>query len=269
MLQSTAGSYAFGSFQSNESELRRLKRQAEIARDLEHRMWRRVGLAQGMNVLDLACGPGVTTLELARVVNPGHVLGVDVSEALLDEAREELRRTPMSNVSFQQGDVYALDLGDQRFDFAYARLLFQHLEAPVEVAENVLRVLEPGGMFCVVDVDDEWLTLHPRPSSFKAFTRWAAAGQRQRGGDRNVGRKLGTYLHRAGFTEVHTFVEVLTSHDIGLETFLDITTGFKHEQVSGEYREFARNALEEIYSVLDEPHAWGAVGVFVATGKKP
>ncbi len=268
-MQNTAGSYAFGSFDSNELELRRLRRQAEVARDLERQVWRRAGLERGMDILDLACGPGLTTVELARLAAPGQVVGLDLSEDLLEEARDLLRCSPIENVTFVQGDVYELDLDGREFDFAYARLLFQHLEDPVVVAENLLDVLKPGGRFCVVDVDDEWLMLHPRPSSFKAFTRWAAAGQRRRGGDRNVGRKLGPYLQEAGFVDVESFVEVLTSHDIGLETFLDITTGFKHEQISGEYREFARNALDEIYSVLEDPQAWGAVGVFVAVGRKP
>lgn len=265
----SAGSYAFGGFCSNDRELERLTLQATVALDFEAEIWRRVGLRPGMKVLDLACGPGLITRELAKVARGGVVVGVDVSPELLEEARHRLREDPVPNLLFQLGDVYDLNLPNDTFDFVYCRLLFQHLRDPLAALQSIVRTMKPGGKLCIVDVDDDWLTLHPRPASFRAFTRWAASGQRRRGGDRNVGSKLDAYLRRGGLVNVDTFVKVMRSCDIGLRNFLDITTGFKHEQISPEHRAFALQALDEIYAVLDDPYAWGAVGVFVASGVKP
>jgi len=83
-----------------------------------------------------------------------------------------------------------------------------------------------------------------------------------------VGSKLGLYLAEAGFQEVQLEVRPITSHEIGLELFLDLTTGFKHEQLAARHASFGAQALADIYEILEVPSAWGAVGVFVATGTR-
>ena len=75
-----AGSYKFGTFEKNAEELARLKMQATVAIDMERDAWKTAGLKPGMNVLDLACGPGFIGCELARAVENGTVTGVDISE---------------------------------------------------------------------------------------------------------------------------------------------------------------------------------------------
>jgi len=78
-----AGSYKFGKFEKNAEELARLKLQATIAIDTEREAWKDAGLNPGMNVLDLACGPGFTACELAKFVGDGTVTGVDINEELI------------------------------------------------------------------------------------------------------------------------------------------------------------------------------------------
>jgi SAM-dependent methyltransferase len=267
-MTNDAGSYAFGAFHENERELDRLKRQAKVALKLEQAIWARAGLKPGTHVLDLACGPGVISCELARAVGPeGTVLGIDYSADLLLEAERLRVSEGLTNIAFQQGNVYQLQLAPRSFGFVYARLLMQHLADPAAALAGLRGVVECGGIVCLVDIDDSWLCLAPELEAFTSFTRAAAEGQRQRGGDRHVGRKLGPLLHSAGFHDVHTEVQVITSHDIGLRTFLDITTGFKREQIPPERREAAEAELEAIYGLLERPEAWGAVGVFVATAR--
>lgn len=267
MKPSDAGSYQFGHFRENQTELDRLKRQASVTRDLETNLLKQAGLAPGMRVLDLACGPGLISCALAEICSPGEVLGVDISPELIEEARALQAKESIGNLSFQTGNVYELDLPQSSFDFVYARFLFQHLEFPERAVSNILRLLKPGGVFCAVDVDDEWLMLHPAPKEFSAFTQRAAEAQASHGGDRFVGRRLGQYLHGTGYRDVQTHVQVVTTHELGIKAFLDITTGFKKEQIGAEQQEFAEQALEDIYSVLEQPYAWGAVGVFVVTGR--
>lgn len=263
-----AGSYAFGEFRENAAELTRLKQQGRVAEQLELDGMRRAGLQPGMRVLDLACGPGVVTMQLARLAHPGLVTGVDLSEDLLGEARQLARAEGAVNVEYACANVYELTLPDHTYDFVYARLLFQHLEFPERALAQVCRVLKPGGILCVLDIDDGWLTLDPEPNSFGPFTRAAAEGQQQHGGDRFVGRKLSALLTKAGLEQVVVDIRSLTSHDIGLKNFLDITTGFKREQIAAPPGVVTAQ-LADIYGIVEVPHAWGAVGVFTATGRTP
>jgi len=83
-----------------------------------------------------------------------------------------------------------------------------------------------------------------------------------------VGRRLPGYMHDIGFEQVRLDIITLSSFDIGLKNFLDITTRFKVEQIPGEQQEEACKRLEKIYTVLDKPFAWGMVSAFVASGRK-
>jgi len=268
MSDNSAGSYAFGTFDENQGELARLKQQAAIVSEMEGRVLREVGLKAGMRVLDLACGPGVVTTLLAEMVTPADVIGVDLSEDLLNEARAYLKSRGTTNATFQQGDVYSLDESLGLFDFIYTRFLFQHLADPKQALSKILPRLSPGGRLCVVDIDDAWLTLHPEPAGFQRFTKRAAEGQSRSGGDRNVGRKLGGMLQEAGLEQVDVHVTTVNSHQLGMRNFLDITTGFKKEQVAEEHVKAAMEDLEEIYKCVAMKDAWGFVAVFVAIGTK-
>ena len=264
-----AGTYAFGAFDENSKELKRLSHQASIALDLERKLWKDCGLTDGMKAIDLACGPGITSSAIAELIPGGQVLGVDISQELIDVAKANNQKNPLDNLSFQTGNVYDLDLKENSFDFAYSRFLFQHLEHPVKALRNVLRILKPGGIYCIADVDDGWLMVYPELKAFSSFTSAAAQNQRKNGGDRFVGRKFSAYFKEAGFTQVNQFVVPITSEDIGMKNFLDITTGFKLEQIATDKKEQSKKELEKIYSLVDDPGSWGAVGVFVGKGIKP
>ena len=106
---SDAGSYKFGKFEKNTEELERLKLQATIALEHEQAIWKEAGLKNGMQVLDLACGPGFTACELAKAVGDGHVTGVDINEELIATAHQAKESEGVENVSFQLGNLYDLD----------------------------------------------------------------------------------------------------------------------------------------------------------------
>lgn len=268
MSKDQAGSYAFGQFQQNEAELTRLKTQAAAAQALEQAILTQAGLRPGMRVLDLACGPGIVSCLLARMVGQGQVLGLDLSPELLVEAEAAARRLELDNLSFSQGNVYGLELADASFDFIYARFLFQHLEQPQQALAEAMRVLKPGGILAIADVDDGWLCLHPEPDAFRSFTSRAAALQSKSGGDRLVGRKLGTYLSEAGFGQVGVKVNTVTSADLGMKGLLDLITGYKFQQLLAEDPDLATSERDQIYSILNTPLAWGFIGIFVGTGTK-
>lgn len=243
--------------------------QAEVGLALERQIWADAGLGPEMRVIDLGCGPGVVSAAMAEMVQRGSVHGIDASSELLAQASRVQELRGVRNLQFSKGDVYELSPTLKDYDFAYARFLYQHLSEPERATTQLRRVLAPGGIACLVDIDDAWLMLQPEPDGLASFLQSAKRGQSERGGDRNVGRKMAGYLSKAGFVDVETKVKVVTSHDIGLDMFLKITTNFKHEQVLDADQQFAKRMLEDIQAFAKTPGAWGAVGVFVATGRKP
>ena len=107
----------------------------------------RLDLRPGQLVIDLGCGTGQTTVELARRVAPGgRVVGVDITAALLERAREHVREAGMDNLDFQHGDVQSSDIGRSRFDRAFSRFGVMFFADPVAAFTNVHDALKPGGV---------------------------------------------------------------------------------------------------------------------------
>ncbi len=263
-----AGSYKFGKFEKNAEELVRLKMQAMIAIDIERDVWKNSGLKPGMNVLDIACGPGFISCELAKTVESGTVTGVDISEELVFVAQQAKASEKVTNVSFRLGNVYELDLPENAFDFVYARFVFQHLEKPQLALKNILRVLKPGGVLCVLDVDDNWTSFAPESDAFVKFIRKAGAGQKRKGGNRLIGSQLFGLLSEAGFKNVSTKIRPITTEDLGVRYFLGVAVLFRVEMLNKFQKLLALPQLRKIKKAAQAPTAWGSVGVFVTTGTK-
>lgn len=115
----------------------------------------------GDRVLDLGCGFGDTTQQLARLVGgQGSALGVDVSEPFIAAARKEAEQAGAANVEFAAADVQMLDL-PREFDYAFSRMGIMFFANPVAALRNVSKALVPGGRFCAVvwrrKLDNEWI----------------------------------------------------------------------------------------------------------------
>lgn len=265
-----AGSYKFGQFEKNAEELDRLKLQATLALDTEKNVWESAGLTPGMHVLDIACGPGFTACELARVVGEtGQVTGVDLNEELIAVAHQAKASEGVENITFSIGNIYELTLPENSFDFVYARFVFQHLENPELALENIRQVLKPGGTLCVLDIDDNWTSFSPESDAFVQFIRQTGAGQKRKGGNRLIGSQLYGLLSHAGLQNVSTRIWPLTSEEIGIRYFLGVAVLFRVELTTKLQKLLALPALRKIKKASKSPNAWGAVGIFVTTGQKP
>jgi ubiquinone/menaquinone biosynthesis C-methylase UbiE len=258
-------SYVYDQFgeADRRAELTRLRRQASVLLDREVAMLRGIGLAPGAAVAEIGCGPGFLTGALASLVAPGRTLGIDPSDDLLEVARGAVE-PEHDNLSFLHGDAYATGLPGSSLDFVYNRLLYQHLSAPLDALREAKRVLRPGGKVCVVDVDDAWLTMEPSCDAFEQLTAAAQEGQARRGGDRRIGRRLPGLMAQAGFTRVAVDVLAISSLDLGLQTFLDLTTRFKAIQVGGAV---GQTLVDEVARFATSHDAFCVVGVFVVVGE--
>lgn len=100
----------------------------------------------GARVLDIGCGAGATTLDMARRVGAnGRAVGVDVSDALLELARERARAGAVGNADFLRADAATHDFGGPTFDAAISRYGVMFFEDPDAAFANLRRALRPGG----------------------------------------------------------------------------------------------------------------------------
>ncbi len=111
-------------------------------------------------------------------------------------------------------------LPDNSFDFAVARLLFQHLPDPMGAAKEVFRVLKPGGKLVITDIDDEADVFEPRLPEIDLVLTQMAQVQAAHGGNRHIGRRLARILKEAGFQKLDIEASLLHTDVVGIETFL-------------------------------------------------
>lgn len=95
-------------------------------------------------ILDLGCGSGSLLKYLAPHVTDPHYTGIDASARAIEESRADFG-SPM--IEFVQGDLHSLPFCDHSFDFAFSHMVFALIESPEEAAQEVARVLKPGGTF--------------------------------------------------------------------------------------------------------------------------
>lgn len=102
----------------------------------------------GQRVLDIATGPGEPALSIAELVgSEGEVLGIDLSDRMIERARQAAKQAQISNAQFELIDAEDMDLEDASFDAAVCRSSLQIFPAPSRALEEVARVLKPGGRF--------------------------------------------------------------------------------------------------------------------------
>jgi ubiquinone/menaquinone biosynthesis C-methylase UbiE len=100
--------------------------------------------------LDVACGPGLLACAFARVVR--QATGIDLTPAMLEQARKTQAEQGLENVTWQQGDVMALPYPDGHFSIVSSRFAFHHLLDPLAALREMKRVCKPGGRIVVADM---------------------------------------------------------------------------------------------------------------------
>jgi SAM-dependent methyltransferase len=153
-------------------------------------------------VLDVGCGPGTITVDLAVRAPEGQVTGIDAAVSVLDLARQEAERRGQGNVRFETGDVYRLTFGDGTFDVVHAHQVLQHLSDPVAALAEMRRVCRPGGLVAARDADYGgmfWFPGDPELAEWLALYRDVA---RALGGEPDAGRRLLSWAGAAGFASV-------------------------------------------------------------------
>jgi SAM-dependent methyltransferase len=187
----------------------RLNLLAEIMRPTTLALLARAGVHEGQTCVDVGCGGGHVTLELARIVGPsGRVVGIDFDPTIVALAREDQRTAGLTNVEFKVGD--ARELGDAQYDVAYARFLLSHVSQPEQVIERIIEMLRPGGTLVVEDIDFSGCFCQPPDPAYDRYLELYSEAVARGGGDANLGRRLPTLLRSCELRDVrwHVFQPV-------------------------------------------------------------
>jgi SAM-dependent methyltransferase len=181
----------------SDDEARRIDFKTDAALAVDQLKW--AGANEGMRVLDLGCAGGTSTKLICTLVDySGRVLGLDVSHRRLAHARS----SSPADALFCAGDARALPLSSNVFDLTWCRFLFEYLESPQSVLDEMVRVTRPSGTVCVSDIDGNCLwhdgmTLDLRTELDEALDACSSVGFAPR-----AGLSLYSMACRAGLTEI-------------------------------------------------------------------
>jgi ubiquinone/menaquinone biosynthesis C-methylase UbiE len=233
------------------------------------------GLKPGMRVADIGCGSGKTTFKLAELVQPGgSAVGVDIGEQRIDYARRHYGR---GEIEFHQGDARESLEKLGTFDFVWVRFLLEYYRSnSFEIVKNLSKILKPGGILCLIDLDYNCLNhfgLPPRVE--KTIATIVDRLEESRNFDPYVGRKLYSFLYDLGFEDLdvniaphHLFFGEMKESDIFNWTKkVEISAkklGFQFEDYAGGYEEF----FAEFKAFFSDPRRFTYTPVICCRGRK-
>jgi SAM-dependent methyltransferase len=159
-------------------------------------------LRPGSDLLDVGCGPGTLTVDLATRVAPGTATGIDVAD-VVEAAGEVARERGVDNVRFLQGDFRAMGLAPGSYDVVHAHQVLQHLRDPIGALGAMAELARTdGGLVAVRDSDYSAFTWFPEEPGLDRWLEVYLAVTRHNGAEADAGRHLLGWAHAAGLTDV-------------------------------------------------------------------
>jgi SAM-dependent methyltransferase len=214
-------------------------------------------LHAGDRLLDVGCGPGTLTVDLARVVSPGEVLGIDVVASVVAEASAHAEEAGVANVTFRTGDFRDVGLEQGSFDVVHAHQVLQHLRDPVGALGAMADLARPGGIVAVRDGDYGAFTWAPASAALERWREVYTAVARHNGAEPDAGRWLLACAHAAGLSDA-----TYTSSTWTFATPADRTWWCELWAERCVSSSFARQAVDYAIADADELHsiaeAWRA-----------
>jgi SAM-dependent methyltransferase len=159
-------------------------------------------LRPGQSLLDVGCGPGTITIDLARLVAPGLVIGLDAAPEIIEQAEAHAAGSGVDNVRFEVGDLFHLGFGDGTFDVIHIHQVLQHLTDPVAALVELRRVLRAGGVLGARDGDYGAFTWWPTDPVLDRWLELYVDVTAYNGHNALIGRELLDKARQAGFGEV-------------------------------------------------------------------
>ena len=159
-------------------------------------------LRPGMDLLDVGCGPGTLTVDLARRTAPGRTVGIDVAPDAVAAAREHVEASGVP-VELLAADLRSADLEPGSFDVVHAHQVLQHLRDPVDALARMTALARPGGgIVAVRDADYPAMAWAPHDDRLDRWRSAYLSVTRANGAAADAGRHLLRWALDAGLREV-------------------------------------------------------------------
>ncbi|GAA4649882.1 methyltransferase domain-containing protein [Kistimonas scapharcae] len=212
----------------------------------------RVGLNNGLECLDIGCGNGAVSLELARRVGPdGHVTGGDIDDIKLTMARTEAHLQGIENVTFKHMDVRNMH-ENCCYDVIYARFLLTHLPSPSQALNVLYQHLSPGGSIILEDIDFKGNTSYPDCPALERYQALYCTCVKQRGGDPFIGIKLPSLLRQNHFTNIR----MAAVQNLGMEGDIKLISAITMENIADSLLNDGLASTSEIDEIITELYAF-------------
>ncbi len=156
----------------------------------------------GSRVLEAGCGVGAQTVTLAQNSPNALITSIDISEASVQEAKRKTEAAGVTNVHFQQADIFKLPYERDTFDHIFVCFVLEHLSRPIEVLQTLKNYLKPQGTITVIEGDHGSVFFHPDSKAARKAIQSQVELQRRAGGNALIGRELYPLLLSAGYTSI-------------------------------------------------------------------
>jgi len=186
---------------THEDEIARLGLQHEVWRPRALEAWSRAGFTSGQTLLDIGCGPGYATLDLADIVGPaGRVIALDRSRRFLDALEAARSERGLKNIQTIEIDLDEGELPPVQAEGAWSRWVFAFVKRPRELLTRVRDRLKPGGTLALHEYFhySTW-RLTPRTPEMEEFREAVIRSWRDSGGEPDIGLDLPVWLRELGF----------------------------------------------------------------------
>ncbi|MEO1435213.1 MAG: methyltransferase domain-containing protein [Bacteroidota bacterium] len=180
-------------------EANRLNDQADSLAQLIHHdsIW-----PAGSRILEAGCGVGAQTKTVAAQNPDCQFVSIDISHDSVAAARQLIESMGLTNVTFQQANIFDLPFADASFDHIMLCFVLEHLPNPLEALEKLKAKLKPGGTMTLIEGDHGSTYFHPHSALAVKAIQCQVELQRRNGGDADIGRKLYPILEQAGFDNI-------------------------------------------------------------------
>jgi ubiquinone/menaquinone biosynthesis C-methylase UbiE len=179
-------------------EARRLAERGALLEPFTEDVFRRAGLAPGMQVLDIGCGVGDVSLLAARIVGrQGAVLGIDRASSSVEIAGRRATALGFNHAQFQVADIPTFKT-DQKFDALVGRLVLLYLPDPPAALRRLSQHLRPGAIVAFQEYDRSQFSQVPAGELFLQIKRWLLDAFVAAGTELDMGAKLYSTFVRAG-----------------------------------------------------------------------
>jgi SAM-dependent methyltransferase len=263
-----------GYFMESEEEAKRLDLKTDPTVIDRHARW--AGLQPGMRVADLGCGSGKTTFYLNKIAGTkGETVGIDNSDQRIEFAKKHYSA---ERIDYLLADIRS-DLSPLgKFDFVWVRFVMEYYGSTAyEIIQNISKILNPGGILCLIDLDYNCLTHYGLPKRLEsAIQGIKRALEKKADFDPYAGRKLYSYLYDMEYENIDIALE--THHLIfgelnEVDAFnwtkkVEIggkLSGYSFDDYEGGYEEF----FEEFKRIFSHSRRFTYTPIILCRGNKP